>query len=240
MKKQFIKIVVVGLLSLGLSTSLVAVDNGNMAKKGMMKNFRAVPASKATIVQKGKNKLYCTVCGMTLPMFYKTNHAATHNGKDHQYCSIVCEIEDEIKNGKSLENYRVVDAKTLKMVDANYAYFVVGSKKPGTMSNISKYAFESKTDAKRFLAKNGGKIMKFDELYNMVKNSLEKDIKATKKRQAKAIKKGKMIYNKMCNETTKKFETVADAKSFLVESGICGKIKGKKHQAVALYLKNRK
>ena len=77
-------------------------------------------------------------------------------------------------------------------------------------------------------------------LYDLVKKVQAKDMAATKKRQAKAIKKGSMMYKKMCKKTDKRFSSTADAKSFLISSGICGKIKGKKHQAIALYLNSRK
>ncbi len=48
--------------------------------KKMMKMFQAVPKGKATLLQEGKAKAFCPECGMTLPMFYKTNHVATVNG----------------------------------------------------------------------------------------------------------------------------------------------------------------
>ncbi|MEA3499060.1 MAG: nitrous oxide reductase accessory protein NosL [Campylobacterota bacterium] len=204
-----------------------------------MKNPRAVPMNQATILQDGKNKKYCPICGMTLPMFYKTNHAAKHNEKNHQYCSIVCAVEDSLMNNKKLTDFKVVDNTTLKFIDSKDAYFVVGSKMPGTMSVVSKYAFGTKEAANKLVAKKGGKVMKFDELYTLVVKSQAKDIKATKKRQAKAAKKGGMIYKKMCKKTDKRFSSVADAKSFLVSSKICGNIKGKKHQAVALFLSNK-
>ena len=46
--------------------------------------------------------MYCSVCGMTLPMFYRTNHAADHDHIHDQYCSITCMIEDAIVNGLTL------------------------------------------------------------------------------------------------------------------------------------------
>ncbi len=230
MKKLFLSILTISVL---VATSSLA------AEKKKMKNPRAVPMAKATILQDGKNKMFCPICGMTLPMFYKTNHAATSNGKDHQYCSIVCSVEDAVVNGTKLTNFKVVDNSTLKFIDSKDAFFVVGSKMPGTMSVVSKYAFGTEAAAKKLVAKKGGEIMKFDALYALVKKSLDKDMKATKKRQAKAAKKGAKMYKKMCKKTDKRFTSVADAKSFLKKSGICGKIKGKKHQAIALFLSNK-
>jgi len=203
-------------------------------------NFRAVSKDQAQILQDGKNKMFCPICGMTLPSFYKTNHAADDaKGNTHQYCSIVCAMEDSVVNGKKLSNFKVVDNTTLKFIDSNKAFFVVGSKKPGTMSVVSKYAFGTKAAAGKFANSNGGEVMNFDALYKKVEADLSKDMAATKKRQTKAATKGKMIYSKMCKKTDKRFTNVADAKSFLTTSGICGKIKGKKHQQVALFLSGR-
>ena len=208
------------------------------------KNYRAVPLEKATLLKTGKEKMYCSICGMTLPMFYRTNHASHHDGHDDQYCSITCEMTDMIVNNRKMTDFRVVDNATdsktyLKFIDANKAFFIVGSKKPGTMSMISKYAFSDKKSALKFQEKNGGKLMDFKDLVSMVKAKLQKDLKATKKRQAKAIKKGSMMYKKMCAKTDKKFSTTAEAKSYLVQSKICGNIRGKKLQAIGMYLVNR-
>ncbi|MEA1914483.1 MAG: nitrous oxide reductase accessory protein NosL [Campylobacterota bacterium] len=230
MKKLLLSLFVIG---------AVMVASAQEAKKPM-KNFRMVAKGEATLLQEGKNKAYCPICGMTLPMFYKTNHAASHNGHNKQYCSIVCLVEDAVVNGTKLDNHQVVDNATLKFINSKDAFFVVGSKKPGTMSVVSKYAFGAQADADAFAKANGGDVMKYDALYALVEKSLEKDMKATKMRQAKAIKKGGMMYKKMCQKTDKRFNSTADAKSFLIDSGICGKIKGKKHQAIALYLNSRK
>ena len=112
----------------------------------------SVPLKKATIVQTGKDKIYCPSCGMHLGKFYKTNH--THKNK--QYCSMHCLVENN-KN-KIASDAKVVDTKTLKFIDASKAFYVVGSKKKGTMTMNSKYAFALESDAKKFKAKNGGKI----------------------------------------------------------------------------------
>jgi hypothetical protein len=203
---------------------------------GMGKNYRAVPLKKATLLKSGPEKIYCSVCGMTLPMFYRTNHSADHDNIHDQYCSVTCMIEDAVLNGKNLTNFKVIDNQTLKFISSYDAFFVVGSKKPGTMSMISKYAFGTKKGAEKFQKENGGEIMKFDKLIKLVKKSQKKDIEATKKRQAKAIKKGAMMYKKICKKTQKEFVSTAQAKAFLRKSKICGDIKGKKLQAIGIYL----
>jgi len=208
----------------------------NAMQKHKHKNYRSVPIKKATLLKSGEEKMYCSVCGMTLPMFYKTNHAADHDHVHDQYCSVTCMVEDAIVNGKDLTNFKVVDNSTLKFIPSKDAFFIVGSKKPGTMSMISKYAFGTKVSALKFQKTNGGKLMNFDELLKLVKNNQVKDMAATKKRQAKAIKKGAMMYKKMCKATSKEFISTAQAKAFLLKSQICGNIKGKKLQVIGMYL----
>ncbi len=210
---------------------------GGMQKN--MKNYRAVPMKKAQILQKGPGKMFCKVCGMTLPMFYRTNHAAKVDGKVHQYCSMHCMVEEAVKNGGDPVDPQVVDNTTLKFINANNAYYVVGSKKPGTMSMVSKYAFGTKSAAQAFAKKFGGKIMRYAKLEKMVKKNLKKEIAGIRKKQAKMAKMGKMIYNKMCKVTKKRFKNPAMAKIYIKEHALCGKIKGKKFQAVALYLTGR-
>ena len=206
-----------------------------------VKNYRAVPVQQATLLKSGKDKMYCTVCGMTLPMFYRTNHAAKHkhDNKHEQYCSIVCEMVDMIINGKELTDFKVVDNTTLKFIPAKDAYFVVGSKKPGTMSMVSKYGFGTLEAAKKFQKENGGKIMRFNELVKMVKENLKDEIAARKKRMAKMKKMGHMLYKKLCKPVNKNFKNIADAKIYLKQTKSCGNIKGKKLQAIGIYLLHR-
>jgi len=211
-----------------------------MGEQNNQIDFRSVSKAEAVNVQKGKNKDFCPVCGMTLHNFYKTNFAAKASGEESQYCSLVCLVEDEIVNNKKMTNIRVVDNQTMKMTDANKASFVVGSSKPGTMSSVSIYGFGTVDAAKDFATKNGGDVKSFSDIYKMVKSTQAKDMAATKERQAKAAKMGEMMYEKMCQKTEQKFKSIADAKSFLSESKICGEMDDKKLQAVAIYLASRK
>lgn len=219
--------------------SLMLIASDGMKTQKAMGDYRAVSPMHAQIEQSGAAKMFCQVCGMTLPMFYRTNHTAVVNGKVHQYCSIHCMIEEAMKNGKDVVDPRVVDNTTLKFIDANKAYYVVGSKKPATMSMVSKYAFGTKKAALAFSGKFGGKIMSYIEVSKMVKANLDKEMMAIKKQQAKMAMMGKKIYNKMCKTTEERFATPALAKVFIQEHHLCAKIQGKQFQAVALYLSNR-
>ncbi|RRS30432.1 MAG: hypothetical protein P794_07065 [Epsilonproteobacteria bacterium (ex Lamellibrachia satsuma)] len=206
--------------------------------KKMMKMFQAVPKGKATLLQEGKAKAFCPECGMTLPMFYKTNHAATVDGKVKQYCSIHCMVED-MQKGSKLTNIKVVDVTSLKFIPAEKAFYVVGSRKKGTMTAVSKYAFASKAEAEAFAKANGGKVTDFKGALEAAKADFAKDSKMIAKKQAMMAQKGKMMYGKMCQKTDKKFASTAEAKAFIIDNKLCKGLNGKQLQAVGLYLKNR-
>ena len=222
-----------------LSSLVYAGNMGDGKAKKQMKMFQSVPMDKATILQSGKAKMFCSACGMTLPMFYKTNHAATHKGHTEQYCSLHCLAEVNMKSEGALRDIKVVDVTSLKFIDVKDATYVVGSSKKGTMSMKSKYAFAKKADAVKFAKKFGGDIMNFKGAYRVALRGLDKEMKMIAKKQAKMAKKGMMIYNKMCKKTDLKFNSTAEAKAFVKSSKICGDIKGKKLQAVGIYLGRR-
>ncbi len=203
--------------------------------KKMMKLFQSVPKTKATLMQTGKAKVFCPECGMTLPMFYKTNHAATVNGKVKQYCSIHCLAEEMQKGGKPT-NIKVVDVTTLKFIPASKAYYVVGSRIKGTMTMVSKYAFGTKADAEAFAKANGGKVTDFAGALAVAKAELEKDNKMIAQKQAMMAKKGAMLYADKCQKTKVQFASTAKAKAYIVSHKLCEGLNGKQLQAVGLYL----
>jgi len=146
--------------------------HGHMHRSGTM--FQSVPPAKATILQSGPKKESCAICGMKLPMFYKTNHAAESNGTVRQYCSIHCLAQDKNINKSRLSNLKVVDAASLNFVDVSKAYYVVGSNRKGTMSPISKYAFAKREEAEKFRRRFGGKIVDFDTALKVAMRDFEK------------------------------------------------------------------
>jgi len=133
--------------------------------------FQSVPKKDAVILQKGDQKESCPACGMNLFQFYKTSHAVKlKDGTYRQYCSLYCLVDEmtfEYLSDKQdqIEEIIVVDAKTTKQLDAKKAFYIIGSKMPGTMSIQSKYAFKEKSDALEFQKKYSGKLMSFDEAF---------------------------------------------------------------------------
>jgi nitrous oxide reductase accessory protein NosL len=240
--KQMAKVMAAAILLLGMVSGAQAEGMGQMGAHKPMKmpkNYRMVPFAKAQILQKGKTKMFCQKCGMTLPMFYRTNHAATVDGKVEQFCSMYCLVE-EMNSGKKVTDIKVVDNTTLKFIDATKAFYVVGSSKPATMAKkISKYAFGTEKAAAEFAGKFGGKVMRYADALSIAKKDFADDTKAKKMRQAKGAKMGEKIYKKKCKPIEEKFTTAAEAKAYIKSSKVCGDIKGKPLQMVGLYLIGR-
>jgi len=151
----------------------VKIIKSSVPKKLEVKRiFQTVDPKDAILVQKTPAKEHCAICGMNLIKYYKTSHAAKLEGKNIQYCSIHC-LTKHINEGAELENPMVVDVKSLKFIPVTEAFYVVGSKIPGTMTKTSKYAFKSLADAKVFQKKYGGKILDFYSAWQIAKEDFK-------------------------------------------------------------------
>ncbi len=160
-------------IGISLAMAFLLVGCGSEKNIGIKSNlFQSVHESEATLLQEGKNRNYCHICGMDLVKYYKTSHSATNNETTHQYCSIHC-LEDHLGSGITLKNPKVVDVTSLQFIDATKAYYVVGSKKSGTMSKISKYAFKTEEDAQKFQKEFGGEIMDFYKALEVAKKDFK-------------------------------------------------------------------
>jgi hypothetical protein len=146
-----------------------AAKSGHSHGGANKQRFQSVPLEKAILLQEGENKTSGIVCGMDLPMFFKTNHSATLDGKVRQYCSIHCLAEDLLIKKLPLTNIQVVDVESLQFITASKAFYVLGSRQQGTMSKTSKYAFEKEENANAFVKKYGGKIVSFEEALKIAK-----------------------------------------------------------------------
>ena len=212
------------------STSLINAQDNKM--------FQTVKPSKATLVKTDSSKDFCNVCGMHLTKYYKTNHATTFkNDKKEQYCSIRCQAHVHNDHALKIKQIDVVDTKSLKLIDAKSAIYVVGSSKKGTMSPVSKYAFGDKEDALDFQKKFGGEIHSFEETLKIAKASLSKDTIAVTKKRVSMARKGKKIYLSMCKQDKfPEFNSIGESKQYIIDNNLCKSLKPKMQQAVAIYL----
>jgi nitrous oxide reductase accessory protein NosL len=203
--------------------------------------FSKAPTNgKAELIQEGSNKQWCPICGMKLPMFYKTNHAVKlTDGTKKQYCSIRCLAVDMPAIKERLGQMLVVAVDTGKLIDVYDAVYVIGSKAPGTMSMVSKYGFSTEAAAKEFQAKYGGELADFDTVFAAANTSLEKDVAMTTNKKKKMMyPKGKKLYEVKCQEIdAMAYNTISELKAAITSDGLCADLKGEKElQPVALYL----
>ena len=134
--------------------------------------------------------LRCPNCGMNRNMWARTRHIYKNSEGEHYTCSIHCLADMSVRSGESPEDVRVaVYLSPDKMISGNQAYYVVGSKVPGTMTMVSKPAFAGKADAEGFAAQCGGKVVQFPQALAAAKKPLPK---ARNMIFAKRQKKGKI------------------------------------------------
>ena len=203
-------------------------------------SFTKVASVEPVLTQKGDEKYWCPVCGMNIKMFYKTSHAAKlKNNTPRQYCSLRCLVVDMQEYGIDKDTIKVIDANTQNMIDANKAFYVVGSKIKGTMSKVSKLAFALEDDAKAFAKKYKGRVVDFKTALEMAEKSLKSDIAMIKKKKEKKIyPMGKKIFAKMCNQDIDltDYIEINELKSAIKNDKLCKPLKEKQLQALSLYL----
>ncbi|MDD3324719.1 MAG: nitrous oxide reductase accessory protein NosL [Sulfurospirillaceae bacterium] len=203
--------------------------------------FTKVASGEPELIQEGKSKMWCPICGMNLKMFYKTSHAVKlKDGINKQYCSIRCLAVDYPSIEGKIDSILVTDAKSEKLIDAKKAYYVAGSKVPGTMTKVSKIAFSSEADAKNFAAQYGGNIINFDKAFAMAKESLKDDMAMTlQSKQKMMYPMGQKVYEKSCKKEAihlHNYNRINDLKAGIKTNGTCGTLEEKELQALALYL----
>ncbi len=197
--------------------------------------FSKMATVKPVLVQKGAKKMWCSVCGMNLKMFYKTSYIAG----DKQYCSIRCLVADMESNKIDLNSIEVIDVNSQKPILAKDAYFVIGSDIKGTMSSVSKLAFKSKDEAIKFIKEHGGKLAQFQDALKEAQKSLDSDSSMVKaKKEKKLYPMGKKIFTKKCKGSPNldKFSAVNELKVAIKDNNICQNINEKQLHAVAIYL----
>jgi nitrous oxide reductase accessory protein NosL len=128
----------------------------------------ALPGEELVIEHPFKNpikytdKEKCDNCGMDRNKWARTRHEfRTSKGPFHT-CSIFCVAVMSMKFKEAPVKVSVADyLHPERMIDADKAFYVIGSTAPGTMTIVSKIAFPSKEDAQRFVSRYGGTISGF-------------------------------------------------------------------------------
>ncbi|MCK9473121.1 nitrous oxide reductase accessory protein NosL [Sulfurimonas sp.] len=202
--------------------------------------FTKAATIKPELVQKGSQKEWCPVCGMKIGMFYKTSHASKiHDDKQRQYCSIRCLAVDMKEHDINLDDIKVVDVTSQKLIDANSAFYVVGSDVQGTMTKVSKLAFADKKAAEAFSDEHGGKIVDFKTTLKMAQDSLSSDIQMVQNnKEKKMYPMGKNIFEKKCKQNLdiNAYLEINELKAGIKEKNLCGELQEPQLQALSLYL----
>jgi len=133
----------------------------------------------------------CSNCGMMLKKWAHTNHKFINSEGDFRSCSIHCLADMSKKSGEEPQKVLVADyLQPNKMFPVEKAVYVIGSSVPGTMTLVSKLAFRSQGEAKKFAVEKGGKIAAFPDAFAAATEELPKSkVNIEKKR----IKMGKIV-----------------------------------------------
>jgi len=123
--------------------------------------------------KKFTEKEKCDNCGMDRNKFARTRYEfQTSKGAIH-VCSIHCVAAMSMKLKEKPRNVKAAEyLHPENMLDAEKAFFVVGSSAPGTMSQKSKIAFSSKDEAWKFAAKYGGTVTNFEGALSEAKTGI--------------------------------------------------------------------
>jgi len=140
---------------------------------------------------------WCPLWGMNLKMYHQTSNRLTFlGGTKVQTCSIFCAAQVYEKRPTEIDRWEVVDYETKGWIDARNAHWLVGSDIPGVMTAISKIAFLSVEDVKKYEKKHGGTIGTFDEALNRTLSDMGSDRKMIMARVAERTKMGKDLAGK--------------------------------------------
>ena len=172
---------------------------------------------------------------------YKTNYIVKlTDGNVKQYSSLRTLVSDYNSIKFRVKSILVVDVATEQFVDVKKVFFVINSKVKTKSSKISKLAFKRLEDAKKFQAKYQGDIKRFDFVFKLAKDNLESDKQYFAKIDKKDYKKGKKIYQKLCQKIdTSKYNSILELKYSIKSKKLCKKINNKKLQLITKYLWNK-
>ncbi len=133
----------------------------------------------------------CPYCGMD-------RHRYAHSRMLIEYaeegttgiCSIHCAASEiSLNRGKTLVSMRVADYPTRNLILAEKAFWVIGGKKVGVMTQRAKWAFKEKEQAERFIKEDGGRHATFHDAMKATFEDMYEDIKMIReKRRAKQLR----------------------------------------------------
>ncbi|WP_298267562.1 nitrous oxide reductase accessory protein NosL [Geobacter sp.] len=124
-----------------------------------------VTAVAAFAMEKVEPPASCQVCGMNRGDFARGRVLITYaDGTVVGTCSLHCAaIAMDERSGKKIASIRVADFQSGKLIDAQRAVWVIGSKMKGPMAGVVQLAFAGNQEARAFVKKNGGVVATFEQ-----------------------------------------------------------------------------
>jgi nitrous oxide reductase accessory protein NosL len=107
----------------------------------------------------------CAHCGMDRKAYGFSRMLIQYDdGAVMGVCSLHCAVvELNTNQGRTVKTLLVADRDTRTLIDAEKAIWVMGGKKRGVMTQLPKWAFQTKAAAEAFIKANGGKIVPWAE-----------------------------------------------------------------------------
>lgn len=140
---------------------------------------------------------WCPLCGMDLDVYRSTCHRLYYkDGRIVGYCSIHCAAKDYRRDGEQVAKIDVADFLTKEFFPAEEAHYLVGSDLPGVMTVVSKKAFSSLDEAKKFQKEHGGEIRTFRETLDMVYADMDRDDRMLMKKMSAMELDGRKVAEK--------------------------------------------
>lgn len=140
---------------------------------------------------------WCPLCGMDLVVYRSTCHRLHYtDGRIVGYCSIHCAAKDYRKDREKIVKMDVADFVSKEFFPVEQAHYLVGSDLPGVMTVVSKKAFSSLEEAKKFQAEHGGEILSFQQTLDMVYAGMDRDNQMLMKKMSAMEAMGKKAAEK--------------------------------------------
>ena len=117
---------------------------------------------------------HCAHCGMDRKAYgYSRMVVHYEDGTAVGVCSLHCAVVEMDGNpARKLKFIEAADRDTRSLVNAEQAYWVIGGKKRGVMTQRPKWAFGTKSAAGAFISENGGQLAAWAEALAAAKENL--------------------------------------------------------------------
>ena len=92
----------------------------------------------------------------------------TFDGNEVAFCSLPCASKYLNEHKANIKRMQVADYLTTELVDADAAFYLVGSDAPPVMSYLSFISFKDIAVAEKFQKLHGGNLMSFSEVLQLL------------------------------------------------------------------------